>query len=192
MGEDLRHRYAEAVVASLGQTSARPTLATEVVAAAGSMATAAFAAADAVLAVRDEELERLRYTVNTGSRIIVQLREEITRLRINAEKDVCSGCMQREEARDRAMESARQTGVKYEGAKQRWYEAQDRAEDAEQEREALRERAETAESRNARARALHPSAEEAHATQNALCVECCTPAPCATRKALDSQDTDHG
>lgn len=132
MGEDLRHRYTEAIVASLGQTGARPTLATEVVAAAGSMATAAFAAADAVLAVRDEELERLRHTSNTDSRINAQLREEITRLRISAEKDVCSGCMQREEARDRAMESARQTGVKYEGAKQRWYEQQDRAEDAEE------------------------------------------------------------
>lgn len=40
--------------------------------------------------------------------------------------------------------------------------------------------------RIARARALHPSAEEAHAAQQALCIECCAPAPCDTRKAVDA------
>ncbi|TMR11732.1 hypothetical protein ETD86_34755 [Nonomuraea turkmeniaca] len=38
-------------------------------------------------------------------------------------------------------------------------------------------------------RALHPSAEEAHAAQQALCIECCTPAPCPTRKALDDSQS---
>ena len=95
-------------------------------------------------AVRDEELERLRRRERIASKDNTQLRAEVTRLRINAEKDVCSGCMQREEQRDRWMEACRQIGVKYEAAKQRWYEQQDRAEDAEQERDGWRERAETA------------------------------------------------
>lgn len=96
-------------------------------------------------AVRDEELERLRLEAHVGAtdrRMNFELRQEITRLRINAEKDVCSGCMQREEQRDRWMEATRQNGVKYEQAKERWYEAQDRAEDAERERDEWRERAE--------------------------------------------------
>lgn len=127
MAEDLRQRYIEAIGAC-----ERPTMED---------------LADAVMAVRDEELERLRLEAHVGAtdrRINSELRQEITRLRINAEKDVCSGCMQREEARDRAMESARQNGVKYEAAKQRWYEQQDRAEDAEKERDEWRERVEKA------------------------------------------------
>lgn len=151
-------------------------------------------ALEAVMAVRDEELERLRLEAHVGAtdrRMNFELRQEITRLRINAEKDVCSGCMQREEQRDRWMEASRQIGVKYEAAKQRWYEQQDRAEDAEQERDEWRERAETAEAENARARALHPSWEEAEAAQNVLCPECAQPAPCKTRRALDD-DPDAG
>jgi hypothetical protein len=54
------------------------------------------------------------------------------------------------------------------------------------------EEAETAGTALARVRALHPSAEEAHAAQSALCIECCTPAPCPTRLALDGEETDRG
>ena len=122
-------------------------------------------------AVRDEELERLRRWERIASKDNTQLRAEVTRLRINAEKDVCSGCMQREEQRDRWMEACRQIGVKYEAAKQRWYESKDQAEDAE--------------ARLARIRALHPSREEADAAKQVLCVECAVPAPCRTRCALD-------
>lgn len=99
--------------------------------------------AEAVAAERDEELERLRMDARVGAtdrRINSELRQEITRLQINAERDVCSGCMLREEARDRAMESARQNGVKYEQAKQRWYEEQERAEKAEAANARTRER----------------------------------------------------
>ncbi|MFD1546977.1 hypothetical protein [Nonomuraea guangzhouensis] len=78
-----------------------------------------------------ERVEKAQVAAARERKINYELRQEITRLRINAEKDVCSGCMQREEARDRALESARQTGVKYESAKQRWYEAKDHAEDLE-------------------------------------------------------------
>lgn len=87
---------------------------------------------DAVLAVRDEEIEKLRHASATESRINFELRADIARRMALAEKDVCSGCMQREEARDRAMESARQVGVKYEAAKEARYKADERAEKAEE------------------------------------------------------------
>ncbi|MGC5012554.1 hypothetical protein ACLQ2R_17460 [Streptosporangium sp. DT93] len=63
------------------------------------------------------ELERLRFEGQNADVLRqdnTQLREEITRLRTNAEKDVCSGCMQREEQRDRWMEVCRQMGVELE------------------------------------------------------------------------------
>ena len=42
----------------------------------------------------------------------------------------------------------------------------------------------------ARVRALHPNRDEAHAQQNALCIECASPAPCRTRRALDGEAPD--
>ncbi|WP_157253175.1 hypothetical protein [Nonomuraea typhae] len=102
---------------------------------------------------RDEELERLNSLITRERKVSHELRQEITRLLTNAEKDICSGCMQRETARDRAMESARQNGVHYEQAKQRWYEEQDRAVAAERARDEWRERAEKAEAEVARLRA---------------------------------------
>jgi hypothetical protein len=111
VADDLRQRFIEAIGAC-----ERPTMED---------------LAEVVMAVRDEELERLRRWERIASKDNTQLREEVTRLRINAEKDVCSGCMQREEQRDRWMEASRQIGVKYEAAKQRWYEQAERAEKAE-------------------------------------------------------------
>jgi hypothetical protein len=49
--------------------------------------------------------------------LAADLRQEITRLRAVAARDVCSGCMVREEQREHWMEQSRQNGVKYEKAK---------------------------------------------------------------------------
>lgn len=144
MSDDLRQRYAEAI------RGCGPLTVTKVL--------------YAVMAIRDEELDHQR-------KVDARQREEILRYRMNAEKDVCVGCIEREHQRDTWAEASRQNGVKYEAAKQRWYESKDQAEDAE--------------ARLARVRALHPSREEADAAKQVLCVECAQPAPCRTRQAVD-------
>ncbi|MEU8040900.1 hypothetical protein [Streptosporangium sp. NPDC049078] len=87
------------------------------------------------------ELEQLRLdgrNAETLRKDNTQLREEVTQLRINAEKDVCSGCMQREEQRDRWMETCRQLGVKLGEVRTSCDEMNERAQAAEAEVARLR------------------------------------------------------
>jgi hypothetical protein len=102
--------------------------------------------ADAIVAVRDQDAETLR-SDNEDLRKRAELAEadarhlrtkvsqiepEIARLRDNANRPGCVGCMEREHQRELWAERSRQNGISYKQAKQRWYEQQDRAEDAEQ------------------------------------------------------------
>lgn len=104
-------------------------------------------AIDAILAVRDQDMETLR-AENEDLRKraeqaeadarhlrtkVGQIEPEVARLRENASRPGCVGCMEREHQRELWAERSRQNGISYEQAKQRWYEAKDRAEDAEAE-----------------------------------------------------------
>lgn len=100
--------------------------------------------ADAIVAVRDQdaetlrsENEELRKRAEADARhlrtTLSVVEPELARLRANVEQAVCVGCMEREHQRDQWAEQSRQNGISYKQAKQRWYEAKDRAEDAEQE-----------------------------------------------------------
>ncbi|MFI7468179.1 hypothetical protein [Nonomuraea sp. NPDC049646] len=102
---------------------------------------------DAVLAVRDQDMETLRsenedlrkrvHEAEADARHLrtelLVLKPELARLRENANRPGCVGCMEREHQRELWAERSRQNGISYEQAKQRWYEAKDRAEDAKQE-----------------------------------------------------------
>jgi chromosome segregation ATPase len=97
------------------------------------------------VSVTDTELGELRARLEAAEADARHLRTklgqegpELARLRENANRPGCVGCMEREHQRERWAETSRQNGVKYEGAKQRWYEQQDRAEAAEQEVARLR------------------------------------------------------
>jgi hypothetical protein len=108
----------------------------------------------AVLAVRDEELEKLHSELrHSRTTQAVQL-EELTRHRANMEKSGCLGCMERERLRDWWAATSQQNGVQYERAKERWYEAEDKLAAAKQEVEAWRDRAVQAEAAIARVRRL--------------------------------------
>ncbi len=79
---------------------------------------------DAVLAVPNPELDRFREEND-------RLRAEVNRLKINAERDVCAGCMERERQRDAWIEASRQNGITAEENKAAWHREHERAEAAE-------------------------------------------------------------
>lgn len=60
-----------------------------------------------------------------------RLRAELNQRKLTAERDVCSGCMQREQQRDQWAEACRQNGIKAERYEQAWYREKGRAEQAE-------------------------------------------------------------
>jgi hypothetical protein len=66
-------------------------------------------AADAAWTVLSPVLEKLQAEVNGLRRENTRLREENTRHKLNAEADVCTGCLEREQQRDAAWETSRQS-----------------------------------------------------------------------------------
>lgn len=97
------------------------------------------AARQALAPVLTEHERQLRHEANGLRRENNRLREENVRHSLNAESEVCTGCMQREQQRDAAWATARDNGVKYEQTKQARHREQDRARQAEAERDALKD-----------------------------------------------------
>jgi hypothetical protein len=64
--------------------------------------------------------------------------EKAIREQVAAESGVCPGCMTREQQRDHWIEASRRNGAEAEQAKQAWHREQDRAREAEAERDQLR------------------------------------------------------
>jgi hypothetical protein len=70
-----------------------------------------------------ESARWLVWAVNAGQTDAVALRQELNLLRSAAEKDICVGCVQREDQRDHWIEVARRSGASAESLKGRLYEA---------------------------------------------------------------------